>query len=231
MRTLAIDIGGTDLKLLVLDARGRPGSDSVRVPVPAGKRPAPSLSRIASSAAELRPFDRAAVGVPGPIVKGRILTAVNLHSEWVGVNLESALRRRLRVPVRAANDADVQGYGAIQGKGVELVLTLGTGVGSALFVDGTLVPNLELGHHPFRGVRTYEELLGQASLKRHGLRRWSGWLREATETLRRTFVYRRLYLGGGNARLIEFELPPGVKTVSNRAGLTGGFALWEYTRD
>ena len=114
----------------------------------------------------------------------------------------------------------------VEGRGVELVLTLGTGVGSALFLDGRLVPNLELGHHPFRDHRTYEQELGDRERKRIGKRKWNNRLQAALETLLHTFSCRRLYLGGGNARLVLRPLPDRVRVVSNVAGILGGFHLW-----
>jgi len=113
-----------------------------------------------------------------------------------------------------------------QGIVVESVLTLGTGVGSALFTQGHLVPNLELGHHPFRKNATYEECLGHSALKRHGVRKWNQRLEKALAQWQKLFHYDHLYLGGGNAKHISFDLPPQVKTVPNVAGLLGGIALW-----
>jgi polyphosphate glucokinase len=155
------------------------------------------------------------------------MTAHNLHPTWVGFNLAHALYQRLRRPVRAANDADVQGFGAIKGHGVELVITLGTGLGSGLFVEGCLVPNLELAHHPFRKGKTYEEVLGKRGLKKLGAKKWNRQLRRAIAALDHLFNYDHLYIGGGNARKIQGQLPSRVKIVSNLAGLLGGIALWE----
>src|SRR2546427_382933 len=123
------------------------------------------------------------------------------------------------------HDADVQGYGVISGEGVELVITLGTGFGSGLFVDGKLVPNLEIGHHPFQKGKTYEDLLGDAALKKVGKRKWNKRVVRAIQTLERTFNYDRLYVGGGNAARITVKLPSNVKIVSNVAGLLGRLAL------
>ena len=108
-----------------------------------------------------------------------------------------------------------------------MVLTLGTGMGSALFVDGLLVPNLELAHHPFAEGQTYEQWLGQALLERLGDREWKGWLDKAISQIRHTFNFDVLYLGGGNARILDpAAMPPDVKIVPNIAGLLGGIALW-----
>ena len=127
---------------------------------------------------------------------------------------------------RVANDADVQGLGVVEGRGVELVLTLGTGLGSALFINGHLVPNLELGHHPFRKKKTYEECLGAVALDKYGKKKWHKRLAQAIETLDHLFSYRMLYLGGGNAKKIEVDLPANVQTVRNIMGLLGGIKLW-----
>ena len=225
--TLALDVGGTDLKAMVLDARGRPAGEALRVATPRPSTPREVQSALAELARRCGPFERASIGFPGVIDRGRIGTAVNLKGDWVGRNLAADMRRRLKVPVRVANDADIQGLGAVRGKGVELVATLGTGFGSSLFLDGRLVPNVELGHHVFRNDKTYEQLLGIANLRRVGERRWNRLLEKAIAHLRVVFNYRVFYLGGGNARLIDFERPKDVKVVSNRAGLLGGIALWK----
>src|SRR5437867_2714442 len=104
--------------------------------------------------------------------------------------------------------------------------TLGTGFGSGLFVDGILVPNLELGHHPFQKGKTYEELLGDAVLKKVGKKKWNKRLVRAIRTLDLVFNYDLLYIGGGNAERVTVKLPENVKIVSNVAGLLGGLALW-----
>ncbi|MEE9232826.1 MAG: hypothetical protein V3U07_05180, partial [Nitrospirales bacterium] len=117
-------------------------------------------------------------------------------------------------------------YGAIKGKGVELVITLGTGFGTALFVNGHLVPNLEIAHHPFRRGRTYEEELGVIALKRIGKKKWNQTLIKAIETLDRVINYDHLYLGGGNGKKVTIDLPPNVTIIPNVAGLLGGIALW-----
>jgi polyphosphate glucokinase len=229
-RTLAIDVGGTVLKAAVLDADGRPIAPTARVPTPHPATPSATLQVLGELAAAGPPFTRVAVGFPGVVVEGVVQTAVNLHPTWVGVNLTRRMERLTGRPTRVANDADVQGLGVVAGRGVELVVTLGTGVGSALFLDGRLVPNLELGHHPFQRGRTYEQMLGDGALKRIGNAAWRRRLRAAVEILQKTFRPRRLYLGGGNARLVHGGLPPGVTVVSNVAGVLGGIRLWAPER-
>ena len=101
--------------------------------------------------------------------------------------------------MRVANDASVQGYGAVKGDGVELLLTLGTGMGSALFTDGKLCPGLELGHHPWR-KKTYEDYLGRRGLDKYGKKQWNKRLKEAIAQTEATFNWDHLYLGGGNTK-------------------------------
>lgn len=200
LRTLAVDIGGTGIKALVLDDQGSPISSRERLPTPRPATPPAVLEVIAELASGQPDYDRVAVGFPGVVMQGVTLTAPNLHPDWHGFPLERELSARLGRPVRVANDADVQGFGAIGGEGLEMVLTLGTGLGSALFIDGILVPNLELAHHPFAENRTYEQWLGQKALDELGDERWKATLHEAIDLIRRIFNFNVLYLGGGNAQ-------------------------------
>jgi len=225
-RTLAVDIGGSGIKVMVLDEDGQPITERGRVETPQPPKPEPVLAAIASLVTQQGEFDRVSVGFPGVVSHGITKTAVNLDPDWVEFDLENTLKDRLGKPVRVVNDADMQGMGAIAGNGVELVITLGTGFGSALFVDGKLVPNLEAGHHPFRKGETYEQQLGRAALDSVGQRRWNRRLEKAIAILLNLFSCDCIYLGGGNTKKITFELPPRVKIVPNVNGLLGGIALW-----
>jgi len=227
-RTLSIDIGGSGCKALVLDAEGQPITERVRIKTPDTPTPAVVLEVLGRLAEKSGEFERVSCGFPGVVIDGVILTAVNLHPDWVGVNLAQELENLTGKPARVANDADIQGMAVVEGKGVEMVLTLGTGMGSALFTDGRLVPNLELGHHPFRKNKTYEDCLGEAAMKEKGLKWWRKRLLEAIDLLAAIFNYRVLYIGGGNAKKIEMELPKNVKIVPNVAGLLGGIYLWKH---
>jgi polyphosphate glucokinase len=225
-QTLAVDIGGSGIKVMVLDDIGNPLTDRDRVETPSPASPPPILAAISQLAAG-KTFDRVSVGFPGVVKRGVIMTAANLDPSCIGFNLESALVQELGHPVRVINDADMQGLGAVAGTGVELVITLGTGVGSALFLNGQLVPNLELGHHPFRKGETYEEQLGRAALDSAGKKKWNDRLEKAIATLEHFFNYDTLYIGGGNAKHIAIDLPTNVKVVPNVSGLLGGIALWK----
>ncbi|NET59518.1 MAG: ROK family protein [Symploca sp. SIO2E6] len=225
-RTLTVDIGGSGVKAMVLDEAGNPVTERSRLKTPKPPKPDAIIEAIAHLAAEQGEFERVSVGYPGVVTNGITKTAANLDPDWIGLDLAARLWDRLGKPVRVANDADVQGYGAISGQGIELVITLGTGFGSALFVEGKLVPNLEAGHHRFRKRETYEEQLGRTALKTVGKKRWNSRLKRAIASLEHLFNYDCLYLGGGETKKINFELPANVKIVPNVNGLLGGIALW-----
>ena len=224
--TLAIDIGGTGIKAVVLDEHDKAITERARIETPHPATPKALLKVIKELAAKEGKFDRVSVGFPGVVRRGVCETAPNLHPSWKGFRLETEIHKLLHKPVRVLNDAAIQGYGAVKGNGVELVVTLGTGVGSSLFLEGRLVPNLELGHHPFRNGETYEEQLCNAMLKKIGKKRWNKRLVKAIGYWQPLFNPDHLYLGGGNSRLVNFKLPANVTTVSNEDGLLGGIALW-----
>jgi polyphosphate glucokinase len=227
LRTLCIDIGGTGIKMIVLDPEGEPINERARELTPKPATPQAMLAVMAQMVKQQPRFDRVSVGYPGVVRQGITLSAANVDASWIGFNLQRELEALTGVPTRVLNDADLQGYGVIEGGGVEMVLTLGTGVGSALFVDGRLVPNLELGHHPFQKDKTYEERLSDAELKEHGKQKWSKRVGEMIEVLSAIFNYDRLHIGGGNAEHIKIELPANVSIFENVDGMTGGIRLWD----
>lgn len=224
--TLALDVGGTGIKGMLLNGRGKPVSERERFETPVPATPAAVFRVMDEIVERLENFDRVSVGFPGVVKHGATLTAHNLDARWVGLDLQKVLTRRWRRPVRVANDAAVQGLGAIRGRGVELVVTLGTGFGSSLFIDGKLVPGLELAHHPWRKGKTYEEYFGRKGYKKLGRKRWNELLEKAIAQVEFLFNYDHLYIGGGNAVKIDFVLPREVTRVPNQDGLLGGAALW-----
>ena len=158
---------------------------------------------------------------------GRVLTAPHLGTEaWAGYDLQTELSRRWGKPVRVMNDADVQGFGAIRGAGVEMVITLGTGCGTAIFADGRAIPHLELSHHPIRNKQTYDEYVGRAALDKVGKKKWSRRVERVIDVLRTVVAFDHLYIGGGNAKHLKLDLPADVSIIPNSFGLIGGFALW-----
>jgi len=226
-RTLCIDVGGTGIKAMVVSSRGKPIGERSRVETPHPATPKAMTAALLTIVPDPRTFDRISVGFPGVVHEGVVRTAPNLDPSWVGFDLEGAIRKGSHKPTRVLNDAGVQGHGAIRGKGVEICVTLGTGFGFSLFVDGRYVPNVELGHHPFRKGKTYEDVLGKKALARLGRKKWNRMLGRAIEQLQRTFNYDALYLGGGNSSKVAIELPREVKRVDNISGLLGGVKLWD----
>lgn len=224
--TLSVDIGGTGLKMMALDPSGKPVTERLRALTPKNPTPERLIAVLEKMREEMPAFDRVSVGFPGVIKNGVTLEAHNLSPKWAEFPLEETLQKMWKKPVRVANDASVQGYGAIFGKGVELCLTLGTGLGSSLFTGGHLCPGLELAHHPWRKGKTYEDFLGIRGLEKHGKKKWNELAQEAIAQTQQLFNWDYLHLGGGNARLIRFELAKNVRIVSNEEGLLGGVALW-----
>ena len=225
--TLSIDIGGTGLKMMVLDATGKAITERARVATPRPATPAAVLRALGGLIRKHPPFDRVSVGFPGVVTDGVVRTAPNLDKRFEGFDLAKALARVARKPVRVCNDADVQGFGAIRGRGLEMVITLGTGMGSGLYIDGRLVPNLELAHHLYSNGKTYEEFVGKNAFESAGKKRWRRRVRRVVRHLEPVFNYQKLYIGGGNAKYLRADdLPPNTKIVSNEAGVLGGIALW-----
>jgi polyphosphate glucokinase len=225
--TLAIDIGGSGVKASVLDEAGLMQAERVRVPTPVGQPPRALLNALAGLTRRLPDFDRISVGVPGAVGGGRVLTAPNLrHPAWLGFDLAAALAHRFRKPARVENDVTLQGLAAIQEDGLELVVTLGTGLGSALYLDGRLVPQFGLGHHVFRKGSTYDEQLNQAALDEVGKKKWNKRVQEAIQSLPSLVRYDRLFVGGGNAKHLGFTLDARTTIISNECGIRGGILLW-----
>jgi len=227
--TLAIDIGGSGLKMQTLSPEGTPISERLRVPTPVPGTTKAILRALDDLKVSVPLFDWVSVGFPGVVKHGKTFTAANLSPEWVGFPLAKTLEKRWGRPVRMANDCAVGGYAVIHGNGVELVITLGTGMGSALFTDGVLCPGLELGHHPWR-KKTYEDYLGKRGLKKHGVARWNKYLKRAVEQTAATFNWDTLYIGGGNAKKVTLKQGPNIKIISNEEGLLGAMALWRDRR-
>ncbi len=230
--TLAIDIGGTGLKAGLLDKDGKTLGDYARVATPHPSPPATVVPLLVGLAAKLGEFERVSVGFPGVVRGMHVLTAPNLGTEaWAGYDLGGTLQQRLGRPVRLLNDATVQGLGVIAGQGVECVITLGTGFGFALYKDGRLTPHLELSQHICRGTKTYDQYLGVAAVEKVGKRRWRSRVQKMLKQLRVFVNWDMLYIGGGDARLIEIDLPHDVRIVDNKAGITGGVRLWDARLD
>jgi len=228
MSTLAVDIGGTSIKLVVMDDQGEPIGESRIHETPRPAEPDTVIRLIHDIADSLPPHRRISVGFPGIVKDGVAYNAPNLGDDlWRGVRLRDRLTDLFGHPVQVINDADLQGLGVVGGKGVEMAITLGTGVGTALFTDGRLVPNLELGHHPFRDGQTYEDLVRDSELKRIGPDQWTVRVLDAIAQLEPIFNYDMLHLGGGNTRHITSDLPAKVRIFSHDEAMSGALKLWQ----
>lgn len=227
MRTLCIDVGGTGIKGTVFDANAAPLSERYRIATPRPATPEPVMSVVVEIASKVGEFDRVSCGFPGVVQAGVIKTAPNLDGLWGGFEAEVELERRLGKPAKIANDADVHGLAVIERRGVELVLTFGTGLGSGLYIDGACVWNLELGHHTYNGEESYEDRVDDAARKLIGNKKWRKRVGAVVDKLEPIFNFRRLYLGGGNAaRLDKGDFRSNVTIVDNVAGTLGGLKLW-----
>jgi len=240
--TLGIDVGGGSVKGALLDATAQPLGDVVRVPVTYPCPPDAMVGYVEQIAAGAgaKP-DRVGLGFPGIVRGGRILTAPHfvttsgpgspfddaLVTAWDGFDLAGAVEGVVGAPVRAANDADVQGLSVVQGRGVELVITLGTGLGTALFQNGTLGPHLELSHHPFRDGESYNEQVGERARERIGDDAWRERVVLAVRTLRALTLYDTLYIGGGNSARLGPDFAEAATVVDNINGIEGCVRLWE----
>ncbi|MDE3171800.1 MAG: ROK family protein, partial [Gemmatimonadota bacterium] len=148
------------------------------------------------------------------------------NDAWAGFPLAAVLARTLGKPTRVANDADVQGLGAVRGRGLEFVITLGTGLGTALFRDGALMPHMEFAQFPCHKHPTFNEYVGDAARKKAGNRKWNRRVARVIADFRTLLNFDVLYIGGGNARHLKLDLPADARLVSNDDGLTGGIRLW-----
>ncbi len=228
LRTLAIDVGGTGLKSSVLDARGMMMTDRVRMDTPHPCPPKAIVEALGELVAPLPAFDRVSVGFPGYVRHDKVLTAPEFGNDlWHGFDLAKALKAKFGKPVHVLNDADMQGLAAIGGRGIELAVTLGTGVGTALFRYGELSPHLELARHPVHGRKNYNEYIGDKALKKIGKKRWNERVQRVLKILNDHLLPDKVYIGGGNSRHITFELDSHVHLISNEDGILGGFMAWE----
>jgi polyphosphate glucokinase len=243
LSTLAVDIGGTGLKASVLDSTGQMEQDRVRIPTPYPLSPQKLVTVLEDLIKPLPAYDRISVGFPGMVRDGRILSAPHfvspdgprgapapkLVNAWDHFDLASELARVTGKPTKVANDADLQGAAVVSGKGFEVVLTLGTGVGTAFFLHGRLLPHFEFSHTPFRKGNTYNEELGEATRRTIGTKKWQRRVLEAVDTFRELVFFDHCFIGGGNSTRLNIDLPPDVSLVDNTAGLLGGIKLWERT--
>lgn len=228
-KILSIDIGGSRIKATILDPDGNMLMDFQKIATPPTPDPGNVIQAILDLTRSFQEYHRVSVGFPGYTRGGTVHTAPNLGTlKWKGVFLSKLLSDVLNKPVRVLNDADMHGLGIIKGEGLEMVVTLGTGFGTALFVDGNLLPHLEVAHHPVSKDRTYDEYIGDKALIEVGLEKWNRRIKKIIGILSTVFNYDHLYIGGGNSKKISFEIENTISIVSNLDGIKGGAKVWQH---
>jgi len=214
MNILVIDVGGTHVKILAS------GQDTPREFVSGPSLTAEQMVAEVLQAAEGWDFDVISMGYPGPVLHDMpVAEPRHLGDGWVGFDYESAFKR----PIKIVNDAAMQALGSYEG-GKMLFLGLGTGLGSAMILDGRIEP-MELGHLPFKKA-TYEDYVGNVGLKRFGKKKWRVLVSKVVETLKAALEPEDVVIGGGNAHKLK-ELPEGCRPGDNNFAFKGGFRLWE----
>lgn len=246
--TLCIDCGGGGIKGSVIDQDGNLAGPATRTKTPYPLRPSLLVSTIAGLAAELPRADRVTVGMPGMIRHGRVVATPHyvtkdgprskvlptLVNEWRGFDMATAISDSLDLPALILNDAEVAGAGVATGTGLEMIITLGTGLGNAVFDNGQLAPHVEVSQGFVRWGLTYDDYIGEHERLRLGDAHWSRRVRRIVDGLRPMYLWDRLYLGGGNSKLItashRAKLGEDVTIVANDAGIFGGVRAWEVAR-
>jgi polyphosphate glucokinase len=214
MNVLAIDVGGTNVKLLASGHEARRKFTSG--PTLSAKQMVDEVRRIAAD----WKYDVVSIGYPGPVLDGRLLAEPhNLGKGWVGFNFEKAFN----CPVKVVNDAAMQALGSYK-SGRMLFLGLGTGLGSAMIINGNLLP-MELAHLPYRKA-TYEDYVGLRGMKRFGKKKWRQYVFDVVERLTAALEPDDVVLGGGNVKFLK-TMPPKCRAGDNANAFKGGFRLWE----
>ncbi|MDQ6843287.1 MAG: ROK family protein [Bacteroidota bacterium] len=229
-KILSIDIGGSNIKGTVLNLQGDFLQEYQKLPTPDPSTPGKVMEVIRQLAGNFPEFDKISVGFPGFIKKGIVKTAPNLGTfEWADFNLKKNVEDLLGKPALVINDADFQALSIAGGNGIEMVITLGTGFGSAILNEGVLIPHLEIAHHPVTKSKDYDEYIGEAELIRIGKKKWNKRMKRVIEILKVVVNYDTLYISGGNADKLDFKLDENIIIIGNRDGIKGGAALWKQT--
>ena len=228
LKILSIDIGGSSIKATILNSKGELKMDYNKVVTPSPATPDNVIKSIKTLIEKFPSFEKISVGFPGYVRNGVVKTAPNLgNSYWKDVDFNKRLKEALGKDAQVVNDADMQGLGVASGKGLEMVITLGTGFGTALLMDGHLLPHLEVAHHPVSKGRDYDAYIGDKALNKEGEKKWNRRIRKVFKILKTVFNYDYLYIGGGNSDLLDFKLDKNMKIVTNADGIKGGARLWQ----
>lgn len=226
--TLSIDIGGSNIKGTVLNSQGEFVQDYEKIATPSPSTPGKVIDVIRQLADKFSDFDHISVGFPGFVKNGIVKTAPNLGTaEWAEFNLAKNIELLLGKPAIVVNDADLQAMGLVEGNGVEMVITLGTGFGTAILNNGALIPHLEIAHHPVTKNKDYDQYIGEQEMKRIGKKAWNKRMKRVLDIMKTVVNYDTLYLSGGNADKLTFKLDKNIVIVGNRDGIKGGAALWQ----
>jgi len=226
-RILCIDVGGSGLKAAIISPRGKYIAKRVRIKTPKERKPRQIVAALAALVAPLGRFDHVTIGFPGVVKDGKVVSAPHFGTEdWKGFALAAVMQKKFKKPVKLLNDADVQGLAVIAGRGLELVCTLGTGLGTAWFRDGELMPHMDLAHLAMHKKDDFDVVVGDQTRRRIGSRQWNRRIKKLIAVLQTVFNYDHLYLGGGNSACVKFKLPRNVTIVSNDAGMEGGAYAW-----
>jgi polyphosphate glucokinase len=224
---LAIDIGGSHIKGTILNPAGEQQTEYKKFITPPRATSEGVIDIIHQIAHDMPEYAKVSIGFPGYVRKGIVYTAPNLYTEnWMEVPLGQQIADALKRPVRLVNDADQLGLGVVSGQGFELAVTLGTGFGTAVLIDGYLLPHLELAHHPISKGRDYDVYIGAKALEEEGKKKWNKRMEKVFQILKTVFNYDRLYVGGGNVGKLEIPPDPNIHIFSNLDGIKGGAKLW-----
>ena len=246
--TLSIDCGGGGIKASVVDHAGNLVAQPIRTPTPYPLPPSLLVETFLTLASQLPEAQRVTVGMPGMVRDGKVVATPHyvtkdgprskvlpeLVTAWRSFDMEEAVQQALGKMALVLNDAEVAGAGTVLGRGLEMIITLGTGLGNAVFHNGRLAPHTEISQGYVRWGMTYDDYIGEHERLRLGDVHWSRRARRVVENLRPMYLWDRLYIGGGNASRItatqRLKLGGEVKYISNEAGILGGVRAWELLR-
>lgn len=227
-KIFAIDIGGTHIKATILNSIGELLGKYEKEETPNPASPEKVLAVIKILAKKFPEFDKIAAGFPGYLKKGVVKTAPKLGTDlWKDYDLCKSLEQAFGKSALVINDADLQGIALSSGKGFEMVITLGTGFGSSFMLDGILLPHLEMSQHPVTKSKNYNDYIGEATLKKIGKKKWNKRMEKIISILKTVFNYDHLFISGGNARLLTFNLDDNISIDDNEDGIKGGAILWK----
>jgi polyphosphate glucokinase len=225
-KILAIDIGGSHIKATILNSDGILIQPYEQELTPHPATPLAVMKCIKKLTTGFPSFDKISVGFPGYVKNGVVYTSPHLSRGWHNIDFAKMLSCNFDKPALVINDADLQGLGIAQGKGLEIVVTLGTGFGTAFLWNGKLLPHFELAHHPVTAKKDYDTYIGQKALEEAGARKWNKRIKKVITILGSVFNYDHLYLGGENAAHLHISLAKNISIVSNKDGIHGGARLW-----